>query len=347
MNNQTRNAKNLLIVSSPPHINDPYGIPAAIKDVIFALSPAVAAAFYFYGLNALLLTAVAMFFAALADIAARRLFGKKSNIADGSALLTGLLLALSLPPTVSFWIVALGAFFAITFAKEAFGGIGGNIFNPALIGRAFIVVSWPVAATTWIKPLWWQDGSIMDFISASIIRHKLVFNAQGGRVLDAVTMATPLEALKVIDASGKESLSYLSLLIGNRGGCLGETSALALLLGGCYLIYRGHVTWHIPVSIVGTVGLLSLALGEDPLAQVFAGGLMLGAFFMATDWVTSPVTNKGKMIFGIGVGCIVMLFRTYSKYPEGVMYAILLMNAITPLIDKFIKQSIMVKKAAA
>jgi len=221
---------------------------------------------------------------------------------DGSAIVTGLMLALILPPTVPLWIPAVGAAFSIAFSKLAFGGLGHNIFNPALVGRAFLMASWPVLMTKF--------------------------------VLDAVTKATPLGAL---ESSNAALPTYMQLFLGNVGGCIGETSVLAILIGASILLALRVIDWRIPLSYVGTVFLLTWVLGQDPVFHVLAGGLMFGAFFMATDYVTNPITRWGRVLFGICAGIFVVVFRMWGGMPEGVCYSILIMNGFTPLIDRYIK----------
>ncbi|OGC22866.1 hypothetical protein A2310_00520, partial [candidate division WOR-1 bacterium RIFOXYB2_FULL_37_13] len=223
------------------------------------------------------------------------------TVSDGSAVVTGLLLALILPSGLPLWIAAIGSFFAIVIAKGLFGGLGFNIFNPALAARAFLVASWPVAMTMWLKPF------------------------------STVTSATPLYLSKI----GEAVPGYLDLFLGNRGGCLGETSVLAILIGAGILFYKKIIDWPAPIAYIGTVFILSFLLGKDPVFQIMAGGLMLGAFFMATDYVTAPVTTKGRFIFGLGCGIMTILIRFYGGFPEGGNYSILLMNILTPLIDKY------------
>ncbi|MEM2638197.1 MAG: RnfABCDGE type electron transport complex subunit D, partial [Candidatus Hadarchaeales archaeon] len=255
----------------------------------------------------LAMIAVSILTAVVTEYVAMRLMKRKFRN-DGSAILTGLLLALTLPPTVPLWIPAVGAFFAIAIVKCAFGGLGHNIFNPALAGRIFLALSWPSLMRKW--PEWVGP--------------------------DGITTATPLQLWKF-----QNTLTpYFKLFIGNVGGCIGETSALALLIGGLFLISRKYIDWKIPVSFIGTVGLLMFLLGQDPIFHILAGGLFLGAFFMATDYVTTPLTGKGRVIFGVGAGILVVIFRMYSGMTEGVAFSILIMNAFTPLIDKVIKPKV-------
>jgi electron transport complex protein RnfD len=228
---------------------------------------------------------------------------------DGSALVTGLLFALVLPPTISLWMVALGSIFAIAIVKEAFGGLGHNIFNPALAARAFMSVSFPMEMTGWVRPM--------------------------GFGADAITSATPLSGVSVWQQF--DPSVYRAMFLGNTAGSIGETSALLILIGGAFLLARGVINWRIPAIYIGTVALVALGFGGDPLFHILAGGLMLGAFFMATDYVTSPLTNRGKIIFSVALGVLTIIIRRFAGMPEGVCYSILFMNAITPLIDRYTK----------
>lgn len=327
-----------LVVSAPPHLKKRISTSGAMWDVIIALVPAVILSIYFFGLNALVVISSGIAFAVLSQWVAGRLLGRSHSLRDGSAVVTGLLLALTLPPSSPWWIVAIGSLVAIVVAKELFGGIGHNIFNPALVGRAFLIASWGAHMTTWIKPFWWKAVSFGDLLQINLTGREIKFVTLAGRTLDAVTGATPLALVKQGVEAGKVLPSYVSLFWGSVGGSLGETSALALLLGGLYLVYRGHITWHVPVSYIGTVVVLSAVLGQDPLYHMLAGGLFLGAFFMATDWVTTPITDRGRLIFGLGAGILTVLIRKFGGYPEGVCYSILLMNGATPLIDRYVKQ---------
>jgi electron transport complex protein RnfD len=275
-------------------------------DVIIALLPATAASVYFFGMRALAITLVSVAAAVAAEAAIQKIRNKPVTINDGSAVITGLLLALTLSPAMPLWMVVVGAVVAIGIGKQVYGGLGSNPFNPALVGRAFLVVTFPVHMTTWIDPI------------------------------DGVTSATPLGLLKMEGTA----TGYTELFIGNVGGSLGETSALLLILGGLYLLYRGIIDWRIPAFYLGTVAVMTAVLGQDPVFHLLAGGLLLGAFFMATDMVTTPVTRTGKIIFGIGAGILVVLIRLYGGYPEGVLFSILLMNTFTPIIDKYTRPKI-------
>ncbi|GFP32776.1 Na+-translocating ferredoxin:NAD+ oxidoreductase subunit D, partial [Candidatus Hakubella thermalkaliphila] len=270
--------------------------------VVIALIPATAVGVYFFGLLVLLVITASISSALLTEYLALKIMGRKFTM-DGSAILTGLLLALSLPPTVPIWMPVVGAAFGIAIGKCVFGGLGHNIFNPALVGRVFLATSWPVMMTTWVTPF------------------------------EAVTTATPLALWK----AEKIYVPARDLFFGNIGGSIGETSALAILVGGIFLIVMRYIDWRTPLSYMGTVGLMMWLLGEDPIFHALAGGLLLGAFFMATDYVTTPLTKKGKVIFGLGAGIIVVLIRMVGGYPEGVAFSILLMNAFTPLIDQVTK----------
>jgi Na+-translocating ferredoxin:NAD+ oxidoreductase subunit D len=307
MNNQ----EDLLLVTSSPHAHSPDSVPVAMRDVLIALAPALAASLYYFRLPALIVIVSCVASAYAAEYVCLKVV-KKEMTNELSAVVTGLLLAFCLPPALPFWMAALGSVFAIVVAKHLFGGLGQNIFNPALIGRSFLLASFPVAMTTWTSPV------------------------------DGLTSATRLGMMK--EALGHQLPSLTDLFLGNVSGSLGETSALAILAGGIYLLYRGHIDWRIPGSFIGTVFLCmavtALIKGEGlwyPLFHIFAGGLFLGAFFMATDWVTSPITKSGRVIFGAGCGILTVLIRLKGGYPEGVCYSILLMNVVTPLIDRYTK----------
>ncbi|HZX45122.1 MAG TPA: RnfABCDGE type electron transport complex subunit D [Candidatus Nanoarchaeia archaeon] len=291
-----------LTVSSNPHLRDKDYVNKIMWTVILALLPASAAGVYFFGMRALTIIIVSMAFAMATEAIIQWLTKKQITIADGSAALTGLLLALVISPLVPWWVAAIGAVFAIAIGKMVFGGLGNNIFNPALVGRAFLVASFPAIMTSWLIP-------------------------------DGITSATPLGLLK---EQGIKT-GYLQLIVGNIGGSIGETSAIALLLGAAYLFYKKVIDWRIPAAYIGATFVFTLVFGQDPIFHVFAGGLLIGAFFMATDYVTSPLTARGKLVFGLGCGLLTGLLRLFSSYPEGVMFAILLMNAAVPLIDRYTK----------
>ncbi|UCH63970.1 MAG: RnfABCDGE type electron transport complex subunit D [Fidelibacterota bacterium] len=305
----------LLIISSSPHQFGPGSVPKIMWSVVGALVPAAGMAVFYFGLRALWMIFVCILAAVATETLINRLRGVSLSIPDGSAVITGLLLALTLPPSFTFSGGALGAVFAIAIGKQVFGGLGYNIFNPALLGRAFLQASFPVQMTTWTLPNTARFGET-----------------------DAVTAATPLGQFKF------ELLltDHLDLLLGNVGGSLGETSAVAIIIGGLYLLLRKYADWRIPAGFLSTVfvlgGLFWLVSPNqypDPVFHLLSGGLMLGAFFMATDMVTSPITPRGSWIFGVGAGLILIIIRLYGGLPEGVMYAILLMNAFTPLINRY------------
>jgi|TARA_B100001971_G_C18253624_1_gene580220 electron transport complex protein RnfD len=292
-----------LIVDTSPHIRKKENISYIMWWVVVALLPAAIMGVYQFGTNALWIVLVSVAAAVLTEFFIQEITKQRITIKDGSAVITGLLLALVLPPTVPLWIPIVGSFIAISIAKHAFGGIGQNIFNPALIGRAFLVASWPLLMTTWLAP-------------------------------DGITAATPLGALKV---GGELIATNSQLFLGSIGGTIGETSALAVLLGAFFLFIKKIISWRIPLVYIGTVFLLTWVTGQDPVFHILAGGLMLGAFFMATDYVTTPITKNGRVVFGIGLGILTVIIRLYSGLPEGVMYSILLMNGLTPLIDRHTK----------
>jgi electron transport complex protein RnfD len=298
--------------------------PVIMWNVVGSLAPLIVAAAYFFGPSALLVIGASV----AGALATERAFGRGGTLADGSAAITGILLGLTLPAGMPMWMAFIGGAFGIGFAKLLFGGLGYNVFNPALFGRAFLQAAFPVAITTWPavgrSAGWWSlggDNFALPFISART---------------DAITAATPLGLMKF---EGKGTALF-DLLIGNTGGSLGETSALLILLCGAYLAWRGFLNWRTPLSILATVALFSIVLHlanaryPSPLFMLFSGGLMLGAVFMATDMVTSPVTNRGRWVFGAGIGVLVVAIRVWGGLPEGVMYAILIMNALVPVINK-------------
>lgn len=292
-----------LIVSASPHVKSKESVNSIMWLVVLALVPAMIAGVVFFKIHALLVILSSTIAAVLTEYIIQKLTKKEVTIKDGSAVITGVLLALIVPPSLPLWVPVVGSFFAIAIAKHAFGGLGFNIFNPALAGRAFLVASWPVLMTTWL-------------------------------LTDGTTGATPLGTLAMTGING---FSYSQLFLGNIGGSLGETSALAILLGAAFLLYKKIIDWRIPVSYLGTVVVLMLLLRQDALFHLLVGGLMLGAFFMATDYVTIPLTAKGRIIFGIGCGLLVVIIRIFGALPEGVVFSILLMNAFTPMIDRYTK----------
>ncbi len=314
-----------LNVSSSPHIRNAVTTPKIMLDVIIALMPSTIAGIYFFGTSAALLILATVLASVVFEYIIRKLLKRSNTIGDLSAVVTGLLLALNLPPELPIWMAVVGAFFAIVIVKQLFGGLGNNFVNPALTARAILLVSFGAKMSIWSEP----------------IRRLTAFaaDAGSGATVDVSTYATPLGALK----GGGELPSMLDMFLGSIGGCIGETSALALIIGGIYLISRGVIKWHIPVIYSGTVALMAWVLGPEgiftgnALFHVLAGSLLIGAFFMATDYTTSPMTKKGITIYAVGCGLLTILFRLYTGMPEGVTYAILLMNVATPIIDRFTK----------
>lgn len=315
--------KNLkLIATSSPHIRAAENTKSIMLDVIIALIPALAFACYQFGFRALTVTAVSVIGCIFWEWLYRKLMKKPQSIGDLSCVVTGMLIAFICPVQIAYWQILIGDFFAIIFAKQLFGGIGKNFINPALVGRAVMLASWAGSMTTWV--------------SSGI--HAAIFGSNA----DVVTAATPMAYLHGNNLAGlKESgVTLADLFIGRIGGSLGEVSALLLIVGGLYLMWRKVITWHIPVAYIGTVAVLTLLFprGNSPvewmLYNLFGGGLMLGAFFMATDYATSPVTHKGQLIFGIGCGLFTVFIRYFGSYNEGVCYSIMVMNLFVALIDK-------------
>ena len=284
-----------------------------MRDVLIALCPAVAASLYFYGLKALWILLVSTACAVLSEYLWQRLMKKPIRLNDFSAAVTGLLIGLNMPATVPVWVPAIGSVFAIIIVKQLFGGIGHNFLNPALAARAVLLTSWPSYMTKALVP-----------------ERTLTFGLFESSV-DAITSATPLVA-PVGDIR--------NLLMGNIAGAIGETCKIAILLGLVYLLIRGVIRWQIPVCMLGTVALMSWILGKDPLTAILSGGVLFGAVFMATDYVTTPMLKVGQAIFGVGAGILVVLIRNYGNYPEGVTYAILIMNIVTPLLDRSLKRKV-------
>ena len=313
----------LLHVSSSPHIRSKVTTDYLMKMVIVALMPATVAGVCFFGWKALLLVCLSVATCVATEGIYETLMHKPLTIWDGSAVITGLLLGLNLPASAPWWIPVIGGVFAILIVKQLFGGLGCNFANPAITGRVFLLLSFAGDMTTWVKPFYYHGLSIGNQLSSSA----------GSLDLDAVTSATPL-------VTGTESLS--NLFLGNVGGCIGETSALALLLGGLFLIFTRVISPSTPIAYLGSLGILTFfhtlatggSLTEVPYA-LLSGGVMIGAFFMATDYVTTPITTKGKWIFGIGCGILTFVIREFASMPEGCSFSILLMNLLTPYIDKF------------
>lgn len=319
-------SNNQLLVSPSPHIHSGDSVEKNMYGVVIALLPAFLASIFFFGFSAFLVTLISVLSCILFEFLIGRylLKDKDLTILDGSAILTGLLLALNLPASLPWWIIVIGALVSIGIGKMVFGGLGNNIFNPAILGRVFLLISFPQQMTTWPSPVKWVEGGV-----------------------DAISSATPLAIAKGI-AKGKEGFSWDQLhaltdsILGQVPGSIGEVSAIALLIGFVYLLVRKIITWHIPVSILVTVfafsGVFHLIQPEhyvNPLFHLLNGGMLLGAIFMATDYVTSPMTKTGQIIFGVSIALITMLIRFFGAYPEGMSFAILIMNAFTPMINRF------------
>ncbi len=319
----------LLKVSPSPHVHSNESVPNLMFGVVLALLPAFAVSVYYFGWGAILVTSVSIISCMAFEYFIQKYMLKtKPTVWDGSAILTGLLLAFNVPSNLPVWIIIIGALVSIGIGKMTFGGLGNNPFNPALVGRVFLLISFPVQMTSWPIPKGFKTG-----------------------YTDAVTGATPLGVLQESMQSGKnlnqvmdQIPSHQELFLGHMGGSLGEVAAFALLLGFAFLLWRKIISWHIPVSILLTIflftGALWLANPEqhpDPLFHLLTGGVMLGAIYMATDYVTSPMTAKGMWIFGIGIGILTVVIRVFGSYPEGVSFAILIMNAFVPLVNHYIK----------
>ena len=300
----------ILKTGPAPHIRTAETVESVMYDVVIALIPAFAMAVYSFGVRALILTAVSVATCIATEYIWQKILKRDIEAFDGSAILTGILFAFVVPVGMGLQYVIVGNFIAITLGKIVYGGLGHNIFNPALIGRAFVQASWPVAITTFA-----YDGKA------------------GATVLDAMKRGIPLTDSLIYEGGNQ----YINAFLGQMGGCLGETSALALLIGGVYLIYKKQIDWKVPAVMIGTVFVLTWAMGANPFMQILSGGLFLGAFFMATDMVTSPITGKGRVIFALGIGILVSLIRIKGGYPEGTAYAILIMNGVVPLIDRYIR----------
>ena len=310
-----------LIVSPSPHLHTKTSTKSLMRDVVIALLPAVAVSVLFYGWSELLVLGVSVASCVLLEyLITKYLLKKPCTVGDWSAVITGVLLALNLPATTPWWVVLIGAVVAIGVAKMTFGGLGQNLFNPAIVGRVFLLISFPTYMTDWTKPA--------GFISNALV--------------DGYTGATPLGLAKGLGPQGVESLDYLNMLFLNIGGSAGELSAIALLIGFAYLLIRRVIRPYITLSIIATVAVFSgifwavnPAEYTDPLFNILTGGLLLGSIFMATDYVTSPMSNWGGVVFGVGIGVITMLIRYFGAYPEGVSFAILIMNSVVPLLNKW------------
>ncbi len=335
------NNNRLALLTSSPHFSSPVNTRSIMATVLVAIAPAAAYGVVLYGLPALLTILVSVAAAVASEALFRLAIREKPRTGDLSAIITGLLLALVLPPSTPLWMTALGAVFSIVVAKEFFGGLGANVFNPALIGRAFLIMSFPAAITTWHTPGGWKP------------------------LTDAMTTATPLNIVKqggaiadvgkgFVDAGLASSADYGStlatLFFGNRAGCIGESSILLILAGAAFLLLTRVIDWRAPVAMIGTAFAASWLLGMDPLFGVLSGGLVFGAVFMATDYTSSPVTPVGKLLFGAGAGIVTVLIRKWGGYPEGVTYGILIMNSVAPFLNKIIPQKygyVKAKKEAA
>jgi electron transport complex protein RnfD len=310
----------IMTVSSPPHLYGTDTIQKRMRDVLIALAPAFCMGLYHYGVQAFYTTVIAVMSALLAEYLYQRVMNKPVTVNDFSAAITGVLLAFNLPPDVPIWIPVIGSFFAVIVVKQLFGGLGSNFINPALAARALLLASFPVHMTNWtFAP-------------------------------DAVSGATYLAMIKGNPSWSPELSDYMALLFGKVGGCIGETSAVALIIGGIYLLVRRVINWRIPVFYIGSFALFAFIFGRtgffsgNILFEVLNGGLLLGAIFMATDYATSPITPNGKIIMGIGCGLLTVFIRFFGGYPEGVSYAIIIMNLFVPLIDKYVRPRIYGKR---
>jgi len=320
-------------VSISPHVRSSESVEKIMWTVVSCLVPPLILSVFIFGIQVLLITAVSVVSCMAVEAISQKALGRPVSVMDGSAALTGMLLAFVIPPGVSFLLPALGAVMAIYIGKHLLGGLGYNIFNPALLGRAFLLATFPVAMTSaWLPPM--TDGAIFSYFAGGI---------------DAVSTATPLAVMKeqgmaaFREMFGAPSEIYTSFFLGWRPGCIGETSGLLIVLGGLYLMYRRYITWHIPVSLLGTLALLSWIFGGeslftgDPLLALLTGGALLGAFFMATDYVTSPSGKTAQVVYAAGIGALTVLIRLKGGYPEGICYAILLMNPMGPILDSWFK----------
>ncbi len=301
--------------------------------VVACLVPSLVLSIFIFGIQTLIITAVSVISCCAVEYISQRALGRTITVSDGSAVITGMLIAFVIPPGVPYLLPVLGAVMAIYIGKHLLGGIGYNIFNPALLARAFLLATFPVAMTSsWLPPL--QEMAIFSHL---------------GRTIDAVATATPLAVMKsqgmasVLEQFGATPGIYATFFLGWRPGCIGETSGLLIVLGGIYLLYRGYITWHIPVSVLATIALASWCFGGptyfsgDPLLAILSGGALLGALFMANDYVTCPISKKAQLIYGVGIGLITVLIRLKGGYPEGICYAILLMNPLSSVLDEWFK----------
>ncbi len=334
-------------VSPTPHLRDKTDVPGIMYSVALALTPALAGAIYFFGLRAIWITALSVLTCLLTERIIQKLSGKPLSVRDGSALVTGILLAFNLPPGIAWWIPVLGGVFAIAIGKMTYGGLGYNPMNPALLGRVFLLFSFPVQMTaTWLSP------SIFPALDAQTTATPLNILKQNSAIIanrDLYSIDTVNAALSRL---ADLQTSFLDLFLGNRSGCIGETSVLLLLLGAAYLLYKRIIGLKIPLAFISTVAVLTWIFGgvdgffTGPwLFHVLSGGLILGAFYMATDMVTSPVTYRGRIIYGAGCGVLTVIIRLVGGFPEGVSFAILLMNIAVPLLDRYSKPAVFGKAA--
>jgi len=326
----------VLTVSSTPHVRDFTTVPMIMYSVVAALIPAALGAVYFFGLRALWIIAISVLTCVATEALIRKLQGKTLTIKDGSAVVTGILLAFNLPAGISWWIPVIGSIFAIAVAKMTFGGLGYNPLNPALLGRVFLLFSFPVQmTTTWIAPTGFPG------IDATTVATPLNIYKENKNIIQSHEMFSIESVNNAMDKIQNLNGMSLDLFLGNRSGCIGETSILLLLLGAAYLFYRRFIGWEIPLTFIASTGIIAWIFGgysglfTGPwLFHVLSGGLILGAFFMATDMVTSPLTFWGRVIFGFGCGVLTAIIRLIGGFPEGVSFAILLMNLTVPLLDK-------------
>ena len=303
-----------LIVSGSPHIHTGDSVKKKMWGVVIALMPALLFSIYVFGLGALVVTLTSVLGCVMVEYLLQKYLVRGNlTITNGSAVITGLLLAMNLPSNLPIWIILIGCVVAIGLGKYAFGGLGQNIFNPAILGRVFLLISFPQQMTSWPLPMVNRDC-----------------------YLDATTGATVLGKMKLNELL-PENVDLMNAFVGQMGGSLGEISAIALLLGGAYLLIRRIISWHIPVAVIGSVAVFSLLVGINPLVSILSGGVLLGAIFMATDYVTSPMTRQGMLLYGVVIGVITMIIRLCGAYPEGVSFAILIMNGFTPLINKYMQ----------
>jgi electron transport complex protein RnfD len=327
---------NKLIISGAPHVHSPENVNKIMWGVVIALLPAAFVAVYFFGFDALVTISVAVASCLFFEWAIQKYLMKTTpTVTDGSAVITGLLLAFNLPSSLPIWMTIFGSFIAIGVVKMAFGGLGKNLFNPALVARCVLLISFPVAMTSWptIRPLFgdWFASGYVDALTGPTPLGYLVDGIAQGRYVSELMLSNVMP-------------SYAQLLWGAHGGSLGEVSAIALLLGGLYMLWKRIITWHIPVAFIGSTFVFALILNLinpeifiNPWLHILTGGLMLGAIFMATDMVTSPMSPKGMLLFGLGCGVLTIIIRVWGAFPEGVSFAILIMNAFVPLIDKAFK----------